>query len=190
MWCDDYGLDLLKLVPGASAALAPVVAVELVTHGRVTGGALDGAAFWTVDGRRTAFFGLSGPSKPSHLDTSLPVVRCSAVQAIRDAWGNFYDLWVDGSLVFAPAEMGTEFQVLFERARGWKTASPNDAIAAWRAVLVRIKCAVDIIRRRAVANRPRPVAAPDAASRRETRQVSPIGGSLASIGPFAPRKIG
>jgi hypothetical protein len=135
-WRDDPNLDLLRAIPGAGMAARPAEGLRLVTRGDTTCGHLSEAAWgwYDDDGRccqscaRWAYFGFRGPAFPPNVHTDLPVVECTWLELLRDAWTHEYWAIVEGITVFH----GGAFTPLKYHQRGINPLA-EEAAAALRA---------------------------------------------------------
>ena len=89
MWCDTFDADLLKVVPGTEEALGEAAGVLLLTRGHETGGKLNHPSVWNDHAGMLAFFWTPGCEHlgcPGGYVTDAPVVACTFLEAVRDAW--------------------------------------------------------------------------------------------------------
>src|SRR4051812_12912554 len=95
-WSDTFDLDLLKAIPGVEELLGETADIPLFTHGHIAGADQPDAfrlvhpACWHTTRGLAAFFGFKDPAKPSAFYTSDPVVECTFLEALRDAWVHTY----------------------------------------------------------------------------------------------------
>lgn len=154
MWCDNFDLDLYKVLPEAREVLAPVKDVKLYTHGRETHGTLNGPSCWNDYSGMIAFFGLLPTHiKPEGFWTDSGVVACTFEEAIRDCWPHSYTMLLS---IFVPGsgtqcvpiwnngspELRTDFQTLMFHTRKWGEPREEEALGARSRVLESLRQAV------------------------------------------------
>jgi len=127
-WSDDFDMDLLKVIPAASALLDTVADIQLWTHCQATTfDRLNHPCCWNEHEGLTAHFGRHGPNKPDHYYTIAPVVRCTGPELLRDAWPHNYRAIVDGHLVWDTAALWPSFETIMWFIRGWgRTQAQHD----------------------------------------------------------------
>lgn len=104
MWCDNFDLDLYKVLPEAQEILAQVADVKLYTHGDQKDGALNHPSCWNYYLGMVAFFGfIPTHIKPESFYTDKEVVACTFEQAVRDCWPHNYTVLLS---VFVPGQAG------------------------------------------------------------------------------------
>lgn len=123
MWCDDFDMDLYKVIPAAKEILAPVAAVELVTHGSLTDGKLNHPACWNHQVGMIAFFGFDQPGKPDAYWTDEPIVHCTFEEAIRDCWPHHYAIVLSDRVIWNSQSFRNRFMALMYHIRGWRKLS-------------------------------------------------------------------
>lgn len=101
MWCDNFDLDLYKLVPEAREALAPVANVQLVTiGGKWMDGRLNHPSVWNGGKGMVAFFAFGDENtpidqiKPEACWSNEQRVACTFEEAVRDCWLHNYEILV------------------------------------------------------------------------------------------------
>ena len=131
MWCDDFDMDVLKVVPGAAEILAPTCEIQLVTLGGVTDGKLNHPSAWNGDEGFDAFFGTAGTDRglwlPSGYMTCDALVECTGEEAIRDWWANSYTMYLNTHRVsFHPDRTYLVFDRIMSHIRSWKSDPSHD----------------------------------------------------------------
>jgi len=121
MWCDDFDMDLPKVIPEARELLGDLADVRLLTHGHLTHGTLNHPTVWNHHDGTIAFFGLRGMSKPSTYWTDAPVVTCTTWEAFRDAWPHHYTMLVDGVAIWNTDRLWRHFEAIMWDVRGWRS---------------------------------------------------------------------
>lgn len=119
-WSDSFDMDLLKVIPNAREIIAPVADLELTTTGHLTHGRLNHPCVWNHDLGLVAFFGFGDPRRPEVFVTSAPVVRCTAMEAFRDAWAHSYVMLVEGRPIWDAGALWSGFQDIMWDLRGWE----------------------------------------------------------------------
>lgn len=119
-WSDTFDLDLLKVIPGVEELLGETADVPLFTHGhRTDDGLLAHPTCWNTTRGLAAFFGFKYPAKPSAFYTSDPIVECTFLEALRDAWVHTYVLMVEQRTIFVMPRLQLHFERLLSHHRGW-----------------------------------------------------------------------
>lgn len=126
MWCDDFDMDLPKILPEAKSLLGDTADVTLWTHGHTTHGRLNHPSVWNGDTGMVAFFGFRTPQKPEVYWTSSPLVRCTFWEAVRDAWVHSMVMLVEGKPVLDTNRLWPDFEDIMWDVRGWR---PHNAAA-------------------------------------------------------------
>lgn len=124
-WSDDFDMDLLKLFPDLPDRIGPAVDIPLWTHGGESYGRLNHPSVWG----HVAFFGLTPgqPGKPAEYYTDAPVIECTWLEALRDAWPHTYMVVIDNcALVWSSTRLQATFTKLMYDLRGWQKL-PNGA---------------------------------------------------------------
>jgi hypothetical protein len=94
MWCDDFDMDLLKVLPEVERLLAPLSDIRLYTTCRPTFGRINLPCSWDDYAGITCFVGFLrereelpavGP-QPLGYYTDSPVVEATAEEMFRDLW--------------------------------------------------------------------------------------------------------
>ena len=119
-WSDDFDMDLLKVVPETRSILGAIADVKLVTQGHVTNGLLNHPSVWNAPGGSTAWFGFKDPARPKGWHSNEPLVHCTVLEALRDAWPHSYRVIIEGDLVWDFPIRTELFQALMFDRRGWK----------------------------------------------------------------------
>lgn len=139
MWCDDFDMDLFRVLPEARELLAPVAAVELCTHGGETRGKLNHPSAWSHNAGLVAFFGFKDPHKPAFYSTQHPIVRCTFEEAVRDLWSHALLMLVEGQPVWDSQRVQGEFNLLMYHLRGWTVRDEQEVAQAKARVLDSIR---------------------------------------------------
>lgn len=166
MWCDDFDMDLYRVLPEAREVLAPVAATSLYTCSHTTYGKINCPAAWdTGRGGNACYFGLLADGAGLPTWASLPtvgpqpsgytardsVVECTFEEVVRDLWVHqqeFHVLVGKGQYHRIPMPKPSCFDTLMAAIRGWdKPPTPIREIQAARErVVLDLRCAVDGIR--------------------------------------------
>lgn len=135
MWCDDFDMDLPKVIPDARDLLGDMADVKLSTHGHTTYGALNHPSVWNCEDGPVAFFGFRSPRKPKSYWTNAPTVRCTFWQAVRDAWAHSYIMAVEGRPVLDTNGLYPRFERIMYDLRGWGAPKAAGVIARDKAAV-------------------------------------------------------
>lgn len=96
MWCDDFDMDLLKVLPEAEQLLAPLAGIRLYTTCHPTYGRVNLPCSWNDRVNFCCFVGFiaeedglpaEGP-QPLGYVTDAPVVEATAEELFRDLWSH------------------------------------------------------------------------------------------------------
>lgn len=144
MWCDDFDMDLPKVVPMARDALGAIGDLELHTYGHVTNGKLNHPSVWNSNVGSVAFFGRPGRvGKPASYYTNSPLVPCTLWEALRDAWCHDIVILFEGTPVWG--DTWRQFEKLMWHTRGWRKLPEESADALRVEILDRIvACGEDV----------------------------------------------
>lgn len=145
MWCDDFDMDLPKVIPEAMAVIASVSNVRLWTRGHSTDGRLNHPAVWNGYTGMDAFFTRHEHVDPVRLPyvTGDPVIECTFAEAVRDCWSHDYALRVDGVVVWDTSHyFNPIFQPLMDDLRGWRPLTDRKRANLKRRVVRDLKAAV------------------------------------------------
>ncbi|MFC3074961.1 hypothetical protein [Shinella pollutisoli] len=123
MWCDDFDMDLPKVVPGAREAVGAAGEIVLFTHGHTTHDALNSPTCWNHDDGLVAFAGFASPRKPAPYWTRDPIVRCTGWEMFRDLWCHGCMLLVEGERVWNSQRLWPDFEAIMWNVRGWGDVS-------------------------------------------------------------------
>jgi hypothetical protein len=126
MWCDDFDMDLPKIIPSARALFEDIADVTVMTHGHETHGALNHPTVWNHRLGMVSFFGFKDPQKPVHFSTNDPIVTCTVWEAIRDLWCHSCTMILEGQPVLNSFEMQADFHRLMADRRGWTPLRENE----------------------------------------------------------------
>jgi hypothetical protein len=124
-WSDTFDLDLLKVIPGVEELLGDTADVTLYTHGHIAemdqpdACRLISPTCWNTTRGFAAFFGFREPRKPSAFWTDDPIVECTFLEALRDAWVHTYVLMVEQRTIIVMPRLALHFQRLLSHHRGW-----------------------------------------------------------------------
>jgi hypothetical protein len=120
-WSDAFDMDLLKVIPDVEEALFDAAPIELVTHGHTTFDRLNHPAVWNHDRGIVAFFGLAGTEgwKPESYVTHDPLVSCTFLEVVRDAWVHHYIVVVNHVVIVDTQRMQDRFMQLMGHVRGY-----------------------------------------------------------------------
>lgn len=130
MWCDDFDMDLPKVLPDALELLGDTAAVELLTHGHTTHGVLNHPTVWNGDLGLEAYFGFRHTGKPEICWTRDAIVRCTFWEAMRDAWPHGFVMLVGGRPILDAGRLRPAFDAIMWQTRGWQGASEAKAARA------------------------------------------------------------
>lgn len=147
MWCDDFDMDLPKVIPDAETLLGDMAGVTLFTHGNLTHGTLNHPTVWNHDLGLVAFFGFAEPRKPAAFYTNKPLVECTFLEAVRDAWAHSFVMLVEGQPVLDAAALWPHFENIMWRTRGWAGHEEAPVATAEAAVRIALARAADALRR-------------------------------------------
>lgn len=127
-WADDFDMDLIKILPQTVDILGDTADIPLWTHGRTTNGLLNHPSVWNTHTGPTAYFGLddSGRWKPRSHYTDQPLMACTWLEAVRDAWPHTYVLCVNRVPVWDTNALSSVFDSLMADLRGWYTLPANE----------------------------------------------------------------
>jgi len=134
-WSDDFDMDLLKVIPDVEQMLGELADVELYTHGKTTNGRLNHPSVWNSYHAMIAFFGFEDPGKPEAYHTSDLVVRCTFLEALRDAWVHSYEIFVEGISIWNAFALKPEFDRLMYHIRSWRSLHESEATVIRQRVL-------------------------------------------------------
>lgn len=114
-WSDSFDMDLLNVLPDLPDDLGQAANLPLWTHGGETRGRLNHPAVWGV----YAYFGTddTGRWKPDTFTTSQPVIACTWLEALRDAWPHTYIIAVNRRTIWDAHRLWPTFQKLMYDAR-------------------------------------------------------------------------
>ena len=142
MWCDGFDLDLYALVPSARKVLIPVADVALMTHGRMTDGALEHPSVWNGPMGLMAFFGFEDPGKPASYHTDDPAVPCTFEEVIRDCWVHHYTIMLERRVIWQADRVLPAFDRLMADMRGYGRCPEGELIGYRTVVLDSLAAAV------------------------------------------------
>jgi hypothetical protein len=147
MWCDDFDMDLPKVIPGARNILGSLADTTVWTYGHLTDGKLNHPTVWNDAIGMVAYFGFRNPCKPEGCWTRDPLVRCTLWEAFRDLWVHGCVMVLEGRPVLDTHALWPQFQELMGDLRGWRTLSPS--ARSWQRRVVR-RALVDAVGRIAI----------------------------------------
>ena len=157
MWCDDFDMDLPKVVPDAMPILARVPdSVILRTHGHEYEGKLNHPTCWNTYGGLAAYFTLTpgpvGPVEgwrghgiaPEPCVTNNPIDACTFTEAIRECWCHDFMFVCDGTVIWdAQPAFRKLFEPLMYHVRGWRRLDEDRAARLRRQVCVQLTLATE-----------------------------------------------
>jgi hypothetical protein len=126
MWCDDFDMDMLKVLPRSREIIGDLAAIELCTHGHETHGVLNHPSCWNHDRGMICFFGFDDPMKDDFYYTPDKIIKCTAIEAFRDLWAHNLYAVLCGRLLWDTQKIMREFDTIMFHIRGWQT---NEALA-------------------------------------------------------------
>jgi len=141
MWCDNFDMDLYKVIPEAKRLVSPVQGVRLFTHGHLTDGKLNHPSVWSGYHGIMAFFGFDDPAKPAGYWTDDPVIECTFEEVVRDAWCHSYQVIVELRHIWSAYSLSEQFEDIMWHIRGWDRNCPRDIQAAKKKVLISLAIA-------------------------------------------------
>lgn len=138
MWCDDFDMDLPKVIPGAREIFGELGDVVLWTHSKTTHGTINHPSAWNgPDGGAISFFGFNTPSKPAHYWTDAPAVQCTVWEAFRDLWSHSLVMILEGQAVWDAYALSHNFDTIMASVRGW--GAPNHLTPARRKRIAQLR---------------------------------------------------
>lgn len=123
MWCDDFDMDLPKVIPGVRDAVGDAGDIVLFTYGHTTHGTLNHPSVWNTGEGTIAFFGFTSPAAPGGFATSSPVVECTGWEFFRDLWVHGTAAYVERFLVWKSEDLEADFENIMWNVRGWGDAA-------------------------------------------------------------------
>lgn len=143
MWCDDFDMDLPKVIPGAREAVGELGDILLWTSGRPdANGVLNHPSVWNHDDGMIAFFGFREVNKPEGY-VGDGYVRCTVWEALRDAWSHHYIMLVERRAIWDTGALWKDFEHIMWCERGWGDLTPRQADDARSQVLSSLRQAVE-----------------------------------------------
>jgi len=129
MWCDDFDMDLLKILPGLAGWLGDAADIPMWTHGHESYGRLNHPSVWNSHEGFIAFFGLAegDTGKPGQYWTDSPVVECTWLEVLRDAWPHGYAILAADRILWNAGQWQGAFQLLMFDLRGHQKMPPGNA---------------------------------------------------------------
>lgn len=160
MWCDNFDMDLPKMVPDAMKAIEPLADAILFTYGNLTDGKLNHPSVWNTYSGMSAFFSVGGASKPNAYYTADLPVRCTWAEACRDAWCHDYNIVFYappvvpvGLILYPGPKVMPLFTDLMYDHRGWRhphadtvTAIKARVTSIFRLATIKLQAQLDICR--------------------------------------------
>ena len=137
MWCDDFDMDLPKVVPGARAVFGELGDVILWTHSTTTHGVINCPSGWHDQEGIVSFFGFRDPAKPASYWTNAPVVQCTVWEAIRDLWVHNHVLILEGQAVWNAYSIVENFETIMMAVRRW--GAPNHLVSPNRKRIAQLR---------------------------------------------------
>lgn len=131
-WSDDFDMDLLKVFPHIIKILGDTTITPLWTVGRTTHGRLNHPTVWDDPCGSLALFFTHEPRlerdahgwfriKGFYVDNA-PVVPCTWVEVLRDAWPHHYAVTVDDMVLWNSSDLQDAFMRIMYDLRGWQKA--------------------------------------------------------------------
>lgn len=119
-WSDNFDMDLLKILPGLPEWLGDAADIPMWTRGAESYGRLNHPSVWNDPVGFVAFFGLTAgdTGKPGANWTDSPVVECTWLEVLRDAWPHGYAIVVDGQTLWNAGRWQNAFLSLMYDLRG------------------------------------------------------------------------
>jgi len=136
MWCDNFDMDLYKVIPDAKRIIEPTKGIHLFTHGHFYEGKLNHPSVWNGYHGIMAFFGFHDPAKPGEYWTDAPIIECTWEEVVRDAWCHSYIILVELRPIWSTCLLQREFEDIMRHIRGWDKDSPRNIKDAKQKVLV------------------------------------------------------
>jgi len=118
MWCDNFDMDLPRILPAFSEIIGPAASIPLYTRGHETDGKLNHPTCWNGGSGFIAFFGFAPPRwtppelpergndrwnvydpQPPGYTTADPFVHCTFDEAVRDGWCHSFVMIVGGQII-------------------------------------------------------------------------------------------
>jgi hypothetical protein len=127
-WSDDFDMDLLKVIPGVAEALGDHADTPLWTYGNTSHDRINSPSCWNTYTGLAAFFGTddSGQWKPSDYSTQSPMVACTWLETVRDAWAHGYTAVVNGHPIWDAGRLTDQvFNALMYDLRNWTKLPPG-----------------------------------------------------------------
>ncbi len=122
MWCDDFDMDLPRVLPEARALVGDLVDVRLLTHCHAQ--PINCPSAWNTSLGTTSFFALDREPRwemPRHYYAPDPLVPCTFWELLRDEWSHQSVVLVDGRVLWRPDHLEGQFQRIMYDLRGWCT---------------------------------------------------------------------
>lgn len=131
MWCDDFDIDLYRVMPELREVLALAEGVKLYTHGHTTDGKLNHPTCWNDYEGSVCFFGFDPRTigKPESYWTDSPVVECTWPEVVRDLWCHHLVMILCGVKFWDARGLIGAFNAIMYDERGWSDV-PTDATMA------------------------------------------------------------
>lgn len=149
-WSDDFDMDLLKIFPDLPERIGAAADIPLWTHGGESHGRLNHPAVWPkrVGLGRVAYFGLHPETigKPSWYSTNAPVIECTWLEALRDAWPHTYTIQVDDRWLWDTGQLWGKFNKLMFDLLGYAKLPDGAADQMRGEVLASILAATNDLR--------------------------------------------
>lgn len=150
MWCDDFDMDLLKVIPDIVQLVDQFAFIRLWTYCEgTTHGSINLPTCWNTREGIESFF---WSEKPEHARdehgwvcfgggfmTKAPLVECTFLELLRDKWCHQSVVNLDGKVIWRPGELRGQFDLLMYHLRGWKTASDAEVAEA----IARVKRSIE-----------------------------------------------
>ncbi len=129
-WSDNFDMDLIKIFPDLASRLGAAADIPMWTHAGTSYGRLNHPSVWGGQWGLEAFFGLrpGETGKRRGYRTDHPIVECTWLEALRDAWPHTYMIIVDGRwAVWDTGRLESTFTKIMYGLRGITTLAPGEA---------------------------------------------------------------
>jgi hypothetical protein len=141
MWCDNFDMDLLKIIPELPQLLGDAAHIQMFTHGATRYGRLNHPTMWNSSDGMICFFGLHGPAKPEQYVSFGPIISCTWLEALRDLWVHPAVMYFEQKPVWNSWALQEDFTRLLYHRRTWKLLPPGEEESIVKRVRNSILCA-------------------------------------------------
>lgn len=128
MWCDEFDMDLPKILRDAQSLLGDLAELKVFVH-CYREPPLNHPTVWNTSLGAVTFVGRSHPRTPPNYDTTDPIISCTLWQLLRDAWAHQYTIYFDGNDKPVWIEMLDCFVPLMNHVRK-QSIKPDDVVAS------------------------------------------------------------